>query len=141
MTKNKHLAKLLGFIPAMALLVSCSFGSTSTDTIVEDLTYATVSINPSVALMVNAQQQIRTAFALNGDGEMVMLQLDLEGKTLQHGVTEIVDETIDLDFISGEMVDPNVEVDVISNQTTLQSQTRKGDNSGNPEGPNAVIIS
>jgi uncharacterized lipoprotein YajG len=83
MIKNKHLAKLLGFIPAIALLVSCSFGATSSDTIVEDLTYTTMNINPSVALMVNAEQKIRTAFALNGDGEMVMLQLELEGKTLQ----------------------------------------------------------
>lgn len=123
--KKARLTKFFGLIPAIALLVSCQVGTSDT-TVLEDenLAYATLSINPSVALMLNEQKQVATATALNADGEMIMLNLQLEGKTLDEAVEDIIDETVDLDFINEETPDPVVETDVLSSILQLQTQTR-----------------
>jgi len=123
--KKPRLTKFFGLIPAIALLVSCQVGTSDT-TVLEDenLAYATLSINPSVALMLNEQKQVATATALNADGEMIMLNLQLEGKTLDEAVEDIIDETVDLDFINEETPDPVVETDVLSSMLQLQTQTR-----------------
>ena len=123
--KKARLTKFFGLIPAIALLVSCQVGTSNT-TVLEDenLTYATLSINPSVALMLNEQKQVATATALNADGEMIMLNLQLEGKTLDEAVEDIIDETVDLEFINEETPDPVVERDVLSSMLQLQIQTR-----------------
>jgi hypothetical protein len=65
-----------------------------------------------------------SAHALNGDGEMVMTQLQLEGKDLEEAIDEIVDETIALDFVNEETIDPTVDIDVESNLEQLKTQTR-----------------
>ena len=121
--KKARLTKFFGLIPAIALLVSCQVGTSDT-TVLEDenLAYATLSINPSVALMLNEQKQVATATALNADGEMIMLNLQLEGKTLDEDVEDIIDETIDLDFINEETPDPVVETDVLSSILQLQNK-------------------
>ena len=123
--KKTRLNKFFGLIPAIALLVSCQVGTSDT-TVLEDenLAYATLSINPSVALMLNEQKQVATATALNADGEMIMLNLQLEGKTLDEAVEDIIDETVELDFINEETPDPVVETDVLSSMLQLQTQTR-----------------
>lgn len=123
--KKPHLTKFFGLIPAIALLVSCQVGTSDT-TVLEDenLAYATLSINPSVALMLNEQKQVAIATALNADGEMIMLNLQLEGKTLDEAVEDIIDETVELDFINEETPDPVVETDVLSSMLQLQTQTR-----------------
>lgn len=123
--KKARLSKFFGLIPAIALLVSCQVGTSDT-TVLEDekVAYATLSINPSVALMLNEQKQVATATALNADGEMIMLNLQLEGKTLDEAVEDIIDETVDLDFINEETPDPVVETDVLSSILQLQTQTR-----------------
>ncbi|MGE4341927.1 MAG: hypothetical protein AB7E23_02350 [Bacilli bacterium] len=123
--KKPRLTKFFGLIPAIALLVSCQVGTSDT-TVLEDenLAYATLSINPSVALMLNEQKQVATATALNADGEMIMLNLQLEGKTLDEAVEDIIDETVELDFINEETPDPVVETDVLSSMLQLQTQTR-----------------
>lgn len=122
--KKARLTKFFGLIPAIALLVSCQVGTSDT-TVLEDekVAYATLSINPSVALMLNEQKQVATATALNADGEMIMLNLQLEGKTLDEAVEDIIDETVDLDFINEETPDPVVERDVLSSILQLQTQT------------------
>ena len=55
---------------------------------------------------------------------MIMLNLQLEGKTLDEAVEDIIDETVDLDFINEETPDPVVETDVLSSMLQLQTQTR-----------------
>lgn len=123
--KKARSTKIFGLIPAIAILVSCQVGTSDT-TVFEDenLAYATLSINPSVALTLNEQKQVATATALNADGEMIMLNLQLEGKTLDEAVEDIIDETVDLDFINEETPDPVVETDVLSSMLQLQTQTR-----------------
>lgn len=74
--------------------------------------------------MLNEQKQVATATALNADGEMIMLNLQLEGKMLDEAVEDIIDETVDLDFINEETPDPVVETDVLSSILQLQTQTR-----------------
>jgi len=124
MMKQKILWKLTTILPALVLFSACDIGTGQTsEPVVETMAYATVSINPSVAVMINEQNTIRTVHALNADGEMIMLQLQLEGKSLEEGIEEIVNESVALDFIDEETVDPVIETDVLSDQTMLKTQT------------------
>jgi len=107
---------------AALMLAACNVSSEPLPE--EDLAYATVEINPGVGIMVNAQNRVVYAHALNADGEMVMLQLQLEGKTLDDAVDEIAEETVNLDFVTEETVDPDAELDIVSNLETLQAQVR-----------------
>lgn len=74
--------------------------------------------------MVDEEKQIAFAHALNGDGEMVMLQLQLEGKSLDAALDEVVEETIELDFVDEETVDPTVDIDAMGSVETLKEQIR-----------------
>ena len=124
MMKKKLLWKMTSIVPALILFSACDIGiSQTSEPVIETLAYASVSINPSIAVMVNEQNTIRTAHALNGDGEMIMLQLQLEGKSLEEGIEEIVDESVALDFIDEETPDPTIETDVLSDKTMLKTQT------------------
>lgn len=123
MKKNTFMHMSLALLATFALAGCNLFDSSSDNTIVEaDLTYVTVEINPGVALMVDEDKQIAFAHALNGDGEMVMLQLQLEGKNLDDAVDDIVDETVALDFVSEETVDLDVEIDAMGNVEALKEQ-------------------
>ena len=120
--KNKKLFGMLTFMSAFLALSGCT--SASDDPVVEDLAYATIEINPGVAVMVNAENKVRVAHALNGDGEMVMLELHLEGKTLDEAIEDVIDETVALDFVNPETEDVDVNLDVSSNNQELMTQTR-----------------
>lgn len=122
--KKRTITKFFGLIPILALLVSCNLTTDDTSQdLSENLAYATISINPSVALMLNEEARVTNAHALNGDGEMIMLNLQLENSSLEDAVEAIIDETLALDFIDEETVDPYVETDVTSPITALQATT------------------
>ncbi len=120
--KHKLLGKIIVAMSATLLLASCTFSSAVP--IEEDLAYITVEINPGFGIMVNEQYHVTYAHALNADGEMIMLQKQLEGKTLEDAIEEIVNETIALEFVTTTSENVTVDIDVISNQTTLQNQVR-----------------
>ncbi len=122
--KKKTLFKLLPAAFAAIVLTACTLPGTSEEPVVEDLAYATIEINPGLGVMVDEDYRIAFAHALNGDGEMVMLQLQLDGKTLDEAIDDIVEETVDLDFINGQTVDPGVDIDVTSNKEMLKEQVR-----------------
>lgn len=120
--KNKKLFGMLTLMSAFLALSGCT--SASDDPVVEDLAYATIEINPGVAIMINAENKVRVAHALNGDGEMVLLELHLEGKTLDEAIEDVIDETVALDFVNPETENVDVDLDVSSNNQELMTQTR-----------------
>ena len=125
--KHNSFIQLASLITTVGMLTGCfaSSSSSSTDIVDENLAYVTIEINPGIGLMVKENNQIAYANALNADGEMMMLQLQLEGKTLSTAIDDIVGETIALQFVDGSTIDPKALIDCVSNQLTLRTQTRE----------------
>lgn len=110
-------------MPLMMLFVgACAGTSNSSAAIEESLVYTTIEVNPGIGVMVNEQHRVVYAHALNGDGEMVMLQLQLENKPIEDAIDEIVGEMIALKFIDQESVDPKAYFDSIGTNNNAQSQ-------------------
>jgi hypothetical protein len=121
--KTKFLKRMAAIIAASLMLAACTIPSDTT--VEENLAYVTIEINPGLGVMVDEDYRVSYAHALNGDGEMVMLQLQLDGKSLEDAIEEIVEETVELGFVTEETEDPDVELDAISNMSQLQTQTRE----------------
>lgn len=87
--------------------------------------YATIDINPSIGLVVNEQNVVKTAHALNEDGEMLMLELHLSEKTLDDAIADIVDEAMNLGFIDVEAEETEIEVDAVGNTDAIGDKVRQ----------------
>jgi len=117
--KPKLLSRGLAIFSLMAIaLTGCGITTDAAEA------YVTIDINPSFGLMINENGEVSLANALNGDGEMVMLQLQLEGKKADAAIAEIVEEATALEFIDPEATETLVEVDAISGDAALQAQIR-----------------
>lgn len=127
--------KKIMYVPLAVLLVTGCSGavtslsstdstSVSSSSLVEEGdVYVTMDINPSFGFMLNQAGEIEMVQALNGDAEMVMLNINEEGKTLALLLDEIVDEAVELDFIDEAEV-TTIEVDALGPTATLQEQIR-----------------
>ncbi len=113
--------KLSRGLAVIALMAGALAGCATTE-VAE--TYVTIDINPSVGLMINEDGQVSLAHALNADGEMVMLQLQLEGKKAEAAMAEIVGEATQLQFINPDATSTSVQIDCIGSKQTVQTRTR-----------------
>jgi len=86
--------------------------------------YVTVDINPSIGLVVNEQNVVKTAYALNEDGEMLLLQLNLADKSVEAALGEVVDEAMDLGFIDVDATETTIEVDALGETEKITEQVR-----------------
>jgi len=86
--------------------------------------YVTVDINPSIGFVVNEQAMVKTAYALNEDGEMLMLQLNLAEKTVEAAMGEVIDKAMDLGFIDVDAAETIIEVDAVGNTDKITEQVR-----------------
>lgn len=87
--------------------------------------YATIDINPSVGLVINEQNIVKTAHALNEDGEMLMLELHLGEKSVDDAIAAIIDEAMDLGFIDLEAEETVIQVDAIGNTDAIGTKVRQ----------------
>ncbi|MDP3130688.1 MAG: hypothetical protein Q8N15_05060 [Bacillota bacterium] len=102
---------------AIGLFISC--GSVSA----ED-TYVTLDINPSIDLTISGNDKVLDANALNEDGELLLLELDLIGETSADAIEMIIDKAIDLGFIDIEAAETLVSVSTISANAELGETVR-----------------
>ncbi|HOP57141.1 MAG TPA: hypothetical protein PLH02_02300 [Bacillota bacterium] len=117
--KKVMLATTMAFaLIAGLFLVGCD-QATATD----ELSYATIEINPAVDLVL-MNNTVQTATALNSDGEMLLTQLSLNGLSAEDAVNDIIDEAIDLGYIDPETEGVTVQVSCTNEgtQTMLQEK-------------------
>lgn len=105
----------LGFLAAG--LMAC--GATSAYS-----AYVTVDINPSVGFVVNEDDMVEYAYALNADGEMLMLQLNLQNQSIETAVGMVIDEAMNLGFIDVDAEETVIEVDAVADTDKITEQVR-----------------
>ncbi|MFW6284735.1 MAG: anti-sigma-I factor RsgI family protein, partial [Bacillota bacterium] len=76
----------------------------------EENTYLTVDINPSVEFIVNEDDEIESYTALNEDGEVVIADLDLEGKDYDEAMDLYLEEATELGYIDVDADDNAVQI-------------------------------
>ena len=86
--------------------------------------YVTVDINPSVGFVVNEKNVVKTAYALNEDGEMLLLQLNLEEKNFEDAIEEVIDESMDLGFIDVDAEETTIEIDAVGDTERIADRVR-----------------
>ncbi|MFA5007548.1 MAG: hypothetical protein WC509_08845, partial [Candidatus Izemoplasmatales bacterium] len=111
---------IIGFAMA-AILIGLFVGC---GTVSADDTYVTLDINPSIDLTVSGNDKVLDANALNEDGEVLLLELDLIGETSADALEMIIDKAIELGFIDIEAAEAVVSVSTISENAELGETVR-----------------
>lgn len=111
-------------LSACTLTPSASSSISSAETLSPYLAYTTLEINPGIGMMINEQERVEYVHALNADGEMVLLQLQLANKTMTTALQEIAQEMVALQFVNADTVDPQGNLDVLGPTETIQNQVR-----------------
>ncbi|MBN2299792.1 MAG: hypothetical protein JXC31_01265 [Acholeplasmataceae bacterium] len=110
----KKLTYVFSFILVLATVL-VAVGCTEGVSAATDSTYVTIDINPSVELIVSPKEIVLYANALNEDGELLLANLDLIGLTLEAATDLIIEESINLGFIStDEEIETVVSISAIS---------------------------
>jgi len=108
-------------IASIAILAGLIIGC---GTVSADDAYVTLDINPSIDLTVNGKDKVIDANALNEDGELLLLELDLVGENVDDAIALIIDEAINLGFIDIESAETLVSVSAISTTAELGETVR-----------------
>jgi len=74
------------------------------------LDYVTIDINPSIDMVLDRNENVVATSALNKDGEILLLNLELEGEPVEDAIEDIIDESIDLGYIDPDSEEIVVEV-------------------------------
>lgn len=104
MRKNKIILSLFALILTIVILVGCNLSNKT------DESYVTLDINPSVEMVLNNKNKVEYVNALNSDADVLLTNLDLEGKDVEDAIDEIIDESTDLGFINPEATETTIEV-------------------------------
>jgi hypothetical protein len=121
--KNKHF-KLLTTSLVTIFLVACANTGYSSQPTEDSLVYATLEINPGIGLMIDHNHRVVYAHALNADGEMVLLELNVAGKTIEVTVNEIAAEIVALQFVKSDTMNPITSIDIVGLATSQPTQIR-----------------
>lgn len=114
----KTILSLVLLIGAVILLVSCNTSDIS------DETYMTVDINPSMEFIVTKSEKVVYVNALNEDAEVLLTDLQIEGKDLDVVMNIIIDAAINLGYIDVDSEATYVSVLTISNDQEAQERIK-----------------
>ncbi len=116
--------KLKSIIALVALFAIVLTVAACTNTANAEETYVTIDINPSVELIVNGNEKVVYANALNEDAEVLLAELDLIGMDVEAATDLIIETAIALGYIDVDAVDTLVEVSSMSD-TALGEKIRQ----------------
>ncbi len=104
MKKIKSLLAIVAMFSIVLTVVACS------NTANAEEAYVTIDINPSVELIVNGNDQVVYANALNEDAEVLLADLDLVGMDVEEATDFIIETAIELGYIDLDAADTVVSV-------------------------------
>jgi len=110
MKKIKLLLPLLVLVLTLVALVGCNESQT------KDLTnsYVVLDINPSVELVLDKDEVVEYANALNEDADLLLVNIDLEGLSAEAAIDLIIEEATKLGFIDPEAEETIVDVTTVT---------------------------
>lgn len=86
--------------------------------------YVTIDINPSVGFIVDEADQVQSAYALNEDGELLLMHLEVQNKSLEQALNQVIDGAMELGFIDVDAEETTIEIDASANDEAIQERLR-----------------
>lgn len=93
MKKSRILLSIFTVLTMVVVMVACSSTVSASDT------YVTIDINPSIELIINKNEEVIHANALNEDGEVLLSAIDLIGLSVDDAMDLIIETAIELGYI------------------------------------------
>ncbi len=118
MKKIKLVSSLILMFSLILVIVGCSMESANTDS------YVTMDINPSIEMIVSAEEKVSYSGALNGDGEILLSNITLVDLDLDAAVDLVIKTSIELGFISTAAENVTVEVTAVSESDARSNSVR-----------------
>ena len=86
------------------------------------LTYISLRINPEIEMIADETGTIVSANAVNTDGEVVLSEVELEGKSIEDAAVAFTETAVDLGYMDGK---DTVNVDVQSEKAEVAEKVEK----------------
>ena len=117
MRKVKYLIVVL-FFTVLAAVVGCNVSAADYQS------YLVVDINPSIEIVTNRHDKVVYASALNDDGEVLLVETELEGLNIESAVDLVIDRCVELGFIDPENEEITVNVTVAGRDKVKEDKLR-----------------
>ena len=121
---KKLLSAILVSAMACTALASCT-ALTEKSAANGALTYIGLRINPEIEMVTDETGVVVSANAVNNDGEVVLSEVELEGKTAEEAVVEFTETAVDLGYMDVEAGKDTVYVDVNSENAEITEKVEK----------------
>ena len=121
---KKLLSAILVSAMACTALASCT-ALTEKSAANGALTYIGLRINPEIEMVTDETGVVVSANAVNNDGEVVLSEVELEGKTAEDAVVEFTETAVDLGYMDVEAGKDTVYVDVNSENAEITEKVEK----------------
>ena len=89
------------------------------------LTYIGLRINPEIEMVTDETGTVVSANAVNADGEVVLSEVELEGKTAEDAVVDFTETAVDLGYMDPEAGKDTVYVDVNGENAEVVEKVEK----------------
>ena len=89
------------------------------------LTYIGLRINPEIEMVTDETGTVVSANAVDADGEVVLSEVELEGKTAEDAVVDFTETAVDLGYMDPEAGKDTVYVDVNGENTEVVEKVEK----------------
>ena len=124
MKKTKHVILSVLMLLAVFSVAACQSEGPVTETLGDTDSYVTIDINPSINLVVSPGGIVVSASPLNEDGELLLMELELVGLTLEEATDLVIAEAIRLGFIDVDAEDLIVSVGIEHADGAIAEQIR-----------------
>ena len=122
---KKLLSALLVTAFACTSLASCTALAEKGSAANGALTYIGLRINPEIEMVTDETGTVVSANAVNTDGEVVLSEVELEGKTAEEAVVDFTETAVDLGFMDPEAGKDTVYVDVNGESAEVVEKVEK----------------
>lgn len=108
--KIKTVLNIIVLLFSVVVLVGCT--QPSTDEV--DKSYVIFEINPSFEVVLTDNDVVNYVSPINEDGEVLLLNLELEGMPVEEAIEVVIDKATELGFINPEAEETVVEVTTVT---------------------------
>lgn len=115
----------LSLVLVVAMGVAACIGLAGCNTSSETLSYVSLRINPEIELVTDKDGNVLSAGAVNDDGEVVLTQVDLEGKPIEQAAQEFTETAEELGYIDLNKEDATVNLFVESDDADVEETVKK----------------
>ncbi len=101
---------------ALALTMCVSLAACNDAKVAEGYSYVSLKINPEIEFVVDGDGNVESVIAANEDAEVLLSDVDLEGKTIEEAVQEVVDMAAETGYLDVDTEGDEVEVAAIDEE-------------------------